>query len=212
MSPFFQRPLELGAAVARDRGRIVILGDVGLSLSRQNAYQKELSITFSRSYGPGRYDPQYEEAGIDYEVVPGITAALAAASSVKRSLTLRGVARSVALATKSRAPDTEEIREHVNADSLVFYMGRDSAPEIAQQLIDAGRARTTPTGSGSRAAPTLTRRSTRASRSCSSTRHSPASSTRRSGCSAGATPTPRTTRTCACRCRASWVASTRAGR
>src|SRR5262249_44153128 len=79
-----------------------------------------------------------------YEVVPGITAALAAASSVKRSLTLRGVARSVALATKSRAPDTEAIREHVNADSLVFYMGRDSAPDIAQQLIDAGRPGTTP--------------------------------------------------------------------
>jgi len=95
----------------------------------------------------GRADEEMralEEAGIDYEVVPGITAALAAAASVKRSLTLRGVSRSVALATKSRAPDTEAIREAVNADSLVFYMGRDSAPEIAQQLIDAGRAGTTP--------------------------------------------------------------------
>lgn len=85
-----------------------------------------------------------EEAGIEYEVVPGITAALAAASAVKRSLTLRGVARSVALATRSRAADTQEIREQVNADSLVFYMGRDSAPEIAQQLIDAGRPAATP--------------------------------------------------------------------
>jgi uroporphyrin-III C-methyltransferase len=95
----------------------------------------------------GRADEEMralEEAGIDYEVVPGITAALAAASSVKRSLTLRGVARSVALATKSRAPDTEAIREAVNADSLVFYMGRDSAPDIAQQLIDAGRSGATP--------------------------------------------------------------------
>ena len=60
----------------------------------------------------GRADEEMralEEAGIDYEVVPGITAALAAAASVKRSLTLRGVSRSVALATKSRAPDTEAI-------------------------------------------------------------------------------------------------------
>ena len=95
----------------------------------------------------GRADEEMralEEAGIDYEVVPGITAALAAAASVKRSLTLRGVSRSVALATKSRAPDTEAIREAVNADALVFYMGRDSAPDIAQQLIDAGRPGATP--------------------------------------------------------------------
>lgn len=95
----------------------------------------------------GRADEEMralEEAGIDYEVVPGITAALAAAASVKRSLTLRGVSRSVALATKSRAPDSEAIREAVNADSLVFYMGRDSAPDIAQQLIDAGRSGETP--------------------------------------------------------------------
>ncbi|MEA3120103.1 MAG: uroporphyrin-III C-methyltransferase [Paraburkholderia sp.] len=95
----------------------------------------------------GRADEEMralEEAGIEYEVVPGITAALAAASAVKRSLTLRGVARSVALATRSRAADTEAVREQVDADSLVFYMGRDSAPEIARQLIDAGRPVATP--------------------------------------------------------------------
>jgi len=95
----------------------------------------------------GRADEEMralEAVGIEYEVVPGITAALAGAAALKRSLTLRGVSRSVALATHSRAPDTEAIREQVNADSLVFYMGRDSAPEIAQQLIDAGRAGATP--------------------------------------------------------------------
>jgi uroporphyrin-III C-methyltransferase len=95
----------------------------------------------------GRADEEMralEAAGIDYEIVPGITAALAGAAALRRSLTLRGVARSVALATHSRAADSDAIREQVNADSLVFYMGRDSAPEIAQQLIDAGRALSTP--------------------------------------------------------------------
>jgi len=95
----------------------------------------------------GRADEEMralEAAGIAYEVVPGITAALASAASLKRSLTLRGVSRSVALATHSRAADTEAIREQVNADSLVFYMGRDSGPEIAQGLIDAGRDGRTP--------------------------------------------------------------------
>jgi len=95
----------------------------------------------------GRADEEMralEAAGIEYEVVPGITAALASAASLKRSLTLRGVSRSVALATFSRAPGSDEIREQVNADSLVFYMGRDSGVEIAQQLIDAGKPVSTP--------------------------------------------------------------------
>ncbi|MEX3583478.1 MAG: uroporphyrinogen-III C-methyltransferase [Burkholderia sp.] len=95
----------------------------------------------------GRADEEMralEAVGIDYEVVPGITAALASAAALKRSLTLRGVSRSVVFGTQSRAPGSDEIREQVQADSLVFYMGRDSAPSIAQQLIDAGRAGDTP--------------------------------------------------------------------
>jgi uroporphyrin-III C-methyltransferase len=95
----------------------------------------------------GRADEEMralEAAGIEYEVVPGITAAMASAATLKRSLTLRGVARSVAFATHSRAADSDEIRERASADSLVFYMGRDSGAEIAQQLIDAGREGDTP--------------------------------------------------------------------
>jgi predicted dehydrogenase/threonine dehydrogenase-like Zn-dependent dehydrogenase len=61
-------PLELAARILRERGRIVIVGDVGMGVSRSNMYGKELSIAMSRSYGPGRYDPQYEEEGLDYPV------------------------------------------------------------------------------------------------------------------------------------------------
>src|SRR5437762_5542439 len=61
-------PIELAAAIARDRGRIVVVGDVGLGVSRPNVYLKELSISLSRSYGPGRYDADYEEGGIDYPI------------------------------------------------------------------------------------------------------------------------------------------------
>jgi len=61
-------PIELAAAIARDRGRIVVVGEVGLGVSRPNVYLKELSISLSRSYGPGRYDIDYEEAGVDYPV------------------------------------------------------------------------------------------------------------------------------------------------
>jgi len=61
-------PIELAAEICRDRGRIVIVGDVGLGVSRKNVFRKELCVTLSRSYGPGRYDPQYEEEGIDYPI------------------------------------------------------------------------------------------------------------------------------------------------
>ena len=61
-------PLELAARVLRDRGRIVVVGDVGMGVSRPNMYNKELTVTMSRSYGPGRYDLSYEEGGNDYPV------------------------------------------------------------------------------------------------------------------------------------------------
>jgi predicted dehydrogenase/threonine dehydrogenase-like Zn-dependent dehydrogenase len=61
-------PIELAADLIRDRGRIVVVGDVGLGVSRRKAYAKELAVVLSRSYGPGRYDVQYEEKGIDYPI------------------------------------------------------------------------------------------------------------------------------------------------
>ena len=59
-------PVTLAGALARDRARVVALGAVGLSIPRKVYYEKELSFINSRSYGPGRYDPAYEEGGRDY--------------------------------------------------------------------------------------------------------------------------------------------------
>jgi predicted dehydrogenase len=61
-------PVELAGAVARDRARIVATGAVGLSIPRKVYYEKELNFINSRSYGPGRYDPSYEENGHDYPI------------------------------------------------------------------------------------------------------------------------------------------------
>lgn len=61
-------PVELAAVIARDRARIVATGAVGLSFPRKIYYEKELSFVNSRSYGPGRYDPSYEENGRDYPI------------------------------------------------------------------------------------------------------------------------------------------------
>jgi predicted dehydrogenase/NADPH:quinone reductase-like Zn-dependent oxidoreductase len=54
------------ARMCRKRGRIVLVGSVGLSLQRADFYEKELTFQVSCSYGPGRYDPAYEEGGQDY--------------------------------------------------------------------------------------------------------------------------------------------------
>ena len=61
-------PVELAAEIARDRGHVVAIGAVGLNIPRRLYYLKELSFINSRSYGPGRYDPSYEEAGQDYPI------------------------------------------------------------------------------------------------------------------------------------------------
>ena len=60
--------MELAGTIARDRARVVAVGAVGLDIPRKVYYEKELSFINSRSYGPGRYDPSYEESGADYPI------------------------------------------------------------------------------------------------------------------------------------------------
>ena len=59
-------PIHQAATMCRQRGRIVLVGVVGMEMSRADFYEKELSFQVSCSYGPGRYDANYEEGGQDY--------------------------------------------------------------------------------------------------------------------------------------------------
>ena len=61
-------PMHQAALMCRKRGRIVLVGVTGLELSRADFFEKELTFQVSCSYGPGRYDPDYEEKGQDYPV------------------------------------------------------------------------------------------------------------------------------------------------
>ena len=100
----------------------------------------------------GRADEELgalESAGIEVEVVPGVTSALAAAASLRKSLTLRGVSRSVAFVTLARANDQDlsmdsQQQNMPNADTLVYYMGRRDAQQIAKQLIESGKEKSLP--------------------------------------------------------------------
>ncbi|HEV2765925.1 MAG TPA: Gfo/Idh/MocA family oxidoreductase, partial [Pyrinomonadaceae bacterium] len=59
-------PVELAGEISRLRGRVVAVGLVGMNVPRKVYYERELTLKVSMSYGPGRYDPEYEERGHDY--------------------------------------------------------------------------------------------------------------------------------------------------
>ncbi|MFI5265104.1 MAG: zinc-binding alcohol dehydrogenase, partial [Candidatus Kapaibacterium sp.] len=61
-------PIEFSAQIARDRGKVVMVGVTKMDIPRDQYYLKELDFRFSRSYGPGRYEYDYEEKGIDYPI------------------------------------------------------------------------------------------------------------------------------------------------
>lgn len=59
-------PIRQAAEWSRLKGRVVVVGDVGMNIERRGYFEKEIELVLSRSYGPGRYDPSYEQRGIDY--------------------------------------------------------------------------------------------------------------------------------------------------
>ncbi len=61
-------PVALAGQLARSRGRVIMVGATGMTVPREDYYLKELSLSLSRSYGPGRYDRGYEEEGHDYPI------------------------------------------------------------------------------------------------------------------------------------------------
>jgi uroporphyrin-III C-methyltransferase len=88
-----------------------------------------------------------KEAGVEVEVVPGITAAMAASAELGVSLTRRGVARTVAFATPRVGREEEAsdwLQAAASADTAVLYMASGQASNIARDLIDAGRSPDTP--------------------------------------------------------------------
>ena len=95
----------------------------------------------------GRADEELralEAEGIEVEIIPGITAALAAAASTKQPLTKRGVARSVAFFTSSTAPSHPEQTTLPDCDTLIQYMGGREAITTAQKLLAQGRSPSLP--------------------------------------------------------------------
>ncbi|HVF22376.1 MAG TPA: bi-domain-containing oxidoreductase [Pyrinomonadaceae bacterium] len=62
------QPVELAARISRLKGRVIVVGMTGLDIPRAPFFSRELKLIISMSYGPGRYDPEYEEKGHDYPI------------------------------------------------------------------------------------------------------------------------------------------------
>ncbi len=95
----------------------------------------------------GRADEELsalEATGIQYEIVPGITTAFAAAASIRQPLTKRGVARNVAFFTSTTAPGEPDQASLPGCDTLIQYMGGQEAIATAKRLLAAGKPAHTP--------------------------------------------------------------------
>jgi len=95
----------------------------------------------------GRADEELralEAEGVEVEIVPGITTAVAAAAATRQPLTKRGVARSVAFFTSSTAPDQPEHPALPHTDTMIQYMGGREAAATAERLLAEGRSADTP--------------------------------------------------------------------
>ncbi|MBC9717415.1 bi-domain-containing oxidoreductase [Streptomyces sp. TRM66268-LWL] len=111
------QPVELAAKLSRDRGRVVDIGKCRLDLPWNAYYEKELDVRFSRSYGPGRYDPEYELEGRDYPI------------GYVRWTERRNLACFLDLVARGRV-DVEPLVSHIAAF--------DEAVETYQSLKDGG--------------------------------------------------------------------------
>jgi predicted dehydrogenase/threonine dehydrogenase-like Zn-dependent dehydrogenase len=150
-------PLELAAKFCRDRGRVVMVGVTGMEVPREIFYRKELELRLSRSYGPGRYDPQYEEHSTDYPVgyvrwteqrnMAAFLQLLADGKinvAIAHRLKIEDAARAYELAggvvieypkTEDREPRTETIRSSVVGPLSSVRLGVIGAGHYAQGVL-----------------------------------------------------------------------------
>ena len=145
-------PLDLAMKCSRVRGRVVVVGDVGLSVKRELMYRKELDLVMATSYGPGRYDPEYEERGHDY---PFAQVRWTEKRNMEGFLALVGegkvnvsdlTAATVDIADAKRAYSLVRRKEKAKPGVLIRY-GPPPENEILRHTMATVHAKTKPSGS-----------------------------------------------------------------
>ena len=132
------QPVELAARVSRLKGRVIVVGMTGLDIPRQPFFSRELKLIISMSYGPGRYDPDYEERGHDYPL-PYVR--WTEKRNIESFLELVGDKRiNVERLTthRFRIEDAERAYELISGDSSEPYLGvllnYDPGKEITRRI------------------------------------------------------------------------------
>jgi predicted dehydrogenase/threonine dehydrogenase-like Zn-dependent dehydrogenase len=146
-------PIELASAAVRKRGRIVLVGVVGLELDRRPFYFKECEFVVSSSYGPGRYDPLYEERGQDYpaayvrwteqrnmQAVLDLMArgALDVSPLITHRFSIEKAQDAYALITEAREPYLGILLEYPGSAAEKAHPANPSAP-VASSLVPGGK-------------------------------------------------------------------------
>src|SRR5262249_41334133 len=132
-------PVELAARVSRLKGRVIIVGMTGMNIPRQPFFSRELKLIISMSYGPGRYDPEYEEHGHDYPL-PYVR--WTEKRNIESFLELVGDKRiNVERLTTHRFPITEADRAYqlisgdVQEPNLGVVLNYDAEAEVARKVL-----------------------------------------------------------------------------
>lgn len=143
-------PVNQAAEISRTKGRVVIVGLVGMALDREPFYKRELDLRLSMSYGPGRYDPAYESEGHDYPL-PYVRWTEARNMQAFLDLIAAGRITPAKLVTH-RFPIAEAEAAYALMDSDEPYLAilltyPEAAPAIARSVTVGKRASTVSTSS-----------------------------------------------------------------
>jgi predicted dehydrogenase/threonine dehydrogenase-like Zn-dependent dehydrogenase len=133
-------PVELAGEISRLRGRVVAVGLVGMNVPRQVYFQRELTLRVSMSYGPGRYDPEYEERGHDYPL-PYVRWTEGRNLEAFLDLAAAGSVRTAPLVThRFRVEESARAYELISGDAREPYLGivinYDTAREIERNVVN----------------------------------------------------------------------------
>jgi len=133
-------PVELAGEISRLRGRVVAVGLVGMNVPRQVYFQRELTLRVSMSYGPGRYDPEYEERGHDYPL-PYVRWTEGRNLEAFLDLAANGSVRTAPLVThRFRVEESARAYELISGDAREPYLGivinYDTEREVERSVVN----------------------------------------------------------------------------